>query len=251
MFLDLLRSFKIQRPLKQVTAPKWNLVLVFNALTRPPFEPHFERADIKFISWKTLFLILMACAKRRGHVFHLDATQISFGENDSEVAIGVLPEFVSKRQAESNTPIDHQVTFPALTTASDKADLSLCPVRALRVYLNKTEKFRKGRKRLFLSLQEGRLDFKADVLTTWIRHLIIHAYKTCPHQEAQLHRVLHETRGIATSWALFHNVQMTSLLRAAEWKSPNVFINNYMRDMSHVQDGLHKLGPIVVAQHIV
>jgi hypothetical protein len=251
LFNDLFRSFKIQRPLKQPTAPKWNLCLVFNALTLPPFEPHLERADIKYISWKTLFLILMACAKRRGHVFHLDATQISYGRNYSEVSIGVLPEFTSKRQAEANTPIYHQLTFPALTIASDKADQSLCPVRALRIYLEATKKYREGRKRLFLPLAQGKLDFRADVLTQWIRQFLIHAYKTCPTEQAILHRCLHETRSIATSWALFHNVQMTSLLRAAEWKSANVFINNYMRDMSHVQDGTSKFGPIVVAEHIV
>ena len=47
------------------------------------------------------------------------------------------------------------------------------------------------------------------------------------------------------------NVQMTSLLEATEWKSHNVFINNYMRDMTHFQDGMHILGPIVIAQHSV
>jgi hypothetical protein len=167
------------------------------------------------------------------------------------VSIGVLPEFVSKRQAESNGPIYHQLTFPALTIASDKADQSLCPVRALRIYLEATRKYRNGRKRLFLPLNPGRLDFRADVLTHWIRHFIIHAYQSCPTEQAILHRCLHETRGIATSWALFHNVQMVHILRAAQWKSPNVFINNYMRDMSHVQDGNLKFGPIVVAEHVV
>jgi hypothetical protein len=250
VFTDLFRSFRIARPLKHSIAPKWNMVLVFNALTKPPFEP-LEKAQIKQLSMKTLFLILMASPKRRGHVHHLDASNVSFARNDREVAIGVLPEFVSKRQADYKKPVQHTLVIPALSSASDRADLSLCPVRAVRMYLEATKSYRRSRKRFFLPLAKEKEDFKADVLTHWIRHLIIHSYKNCTTEEATLHRVLHETRGIATSWALLKNVPMDSLLSVAEWKNHNVFTNNYLRDMTHSQNGMLSLGPIVVAQHVV
>ena len=195
----MFRCFKIQRPLKQPTAPKWNLLLVFNALTRPPFKPHegLERGDIKFSHGRP-----GSCPhdlRRRGHVYHLDASQISFTMNNSEVSTTVPPEFVSKRLTETNTPIDHQVTFLALTITSDKADQSFCPVRALRIYLEVTKKYKESHKRLFLPLTQGKHDFRADVLNLWIHHLIIHAHQTCPKEQTQLHHGFHETRGIDTS----------------------------------------------------
>jgi tRNA G37 N-methylase Trm5 len=123
--------------------------------------------------------------------------------------------------------------------------------QSIHIYLEATKGYRNGRKRLFLPLPKGREDFKACALTHWARQLIIHAYKNCPEEEAVMHRLLNETRAISTSWALFKKVQMTSLLRAAEWKTHNAFINNYMRDRTHFKDGMHILGPIDVAQHIV
>jgi hypothetical protein len=113
------------------------------------------------------------------------------------------------------------------------------------------ESYRRSRKRLFLLLAQEKEDFKADTLTYWVRQLIIMAYRDYPDEVAILHRVLHETRAIASSWALFNNVPMSSLLKAAEWKSHNVFTNNYLRDLSHIQDDMLRLGPTVVGQHKV
>jgi hypothetical protein len=77
------------------------------------------------------------------------------------------------------------------------------------------------------------------------------AYADCPEELAILYRPLHETRAVSVSWALYKNVQMSSLLKAAEWKNHNVFINNYMRDMTHYKNGMHILGPMFVAKHQV
>jgi hypothetical protein len=193
----------------------------------------------------------MACSKRRKQVYHLDATQILFAEHNREVSIGVLPEYVSKREAEYNKPFDKNIVFPALELASDTADKSLCPVRALIFYLKATKGHRRGRRRLFLPIPKGREDFRECALTYWVRQLIIMAYADCPDEVAILYRPLHETRAVSISWALYKNVQMSSLLKAAEWKTHNVFINNYMRDMTHYKNGMHILGPMIVAGHQV
>jgi hypothetical protein len=250
VFADLFRSFKVTRPLKQNTAPKWDPVLVLNALTRSPFEP-ISKAEIMELSVKTLFLVLLASALRRNHIFHLDASRVSFGTNDQRVTIGVLSEFVSKREAESNKPVPHTLVIPALSIASSREDRSLCPVRALRQYLTVTKTYRRNRRRLFLPLAKEKQDFRADALTYWVRKLIIHSHKNCPKEEAILHRLLHEVLGIATSWALYRHVPMSSLMEAAEWKNHNVFTHNYLRDLTDSRDGLLSLGQLVVAQHVV
>ena len=77
----------------------------------------------------------MASAKRRGHVYHLDAERVTFTRKDREVSIGVLPVLVSKQESEYNKPIDHTVVIMALSDASDQVDKSLCQVRAVCQYL--------------------------------------------------------------------------------------------------------------------
>jgi hypothetical protein len=94
---DLFRSFKVVRPLKRSIAPKWNRVLVFDALTREPFEPNLHKADILHLSMKTLFLTLMATSSRRNEVFYFEASQVSYSRDYGEISLGVLTEFVTKR----------------------------------------------------------------------------------------------------------------------------------------------------------
>ena len=69
------------------------------------------------------------------------------------------PAFLAKNQLASDGPDSIKpVVIPALTTMLDSSlveDKSLCPVRALKVYLNKTKSMRKGKALLFVSLTEG------------------------------------------------------------------------------------------------
>jgi hypothetical protein len=162
---QMIRSFIIERPVKLTSAPKWNLAMVLHALARPPFEP-MEKILLKLLSWKTLFLVLLASAKRRGHVFHMDYAQLAFQENFKEVVIGVLPVFVAKTEVQLGRRIDHDVRIPALSEASEKEDRALCPVRALKKYVAVTKPYRRGRRRLFLQLEKE--DFTATALTQWI-----------------------------------------------------------------------------------
>ena len=101
--------------------------------------------------------------------------------------------------------------------------MRLCPVRALKKYLSVTQRYRRGRKRLFLPLAEYKEDFNADALTEWVKALIIKVYFECSDSQAILFHCLHEMRGMAASWAALHSVSMTSIMKAVEWRSHNTF----------------------------
>ena len=51
----------------------------------------------------------------------------------------------------------------------------LCPVRAVKIYLNKTKSLRKHRKRLFISTQ-GDQDLAKSSLSRWVKYAIKHAH---------------------------------------------------------------------------
>jgi hypothetical protein len=73
------------------------------------------------------------------------------------VILGFIPEFLAKTQA-ANTS-SRLVSIPSLSRSvtRDLPDRTLCPVRALKFYVDRTKEpvFRRGRKRLFVSVVEG------------------------------------------------------------------------------------------------
>jgi hypothetical protein len=251
VLLQLLRSFRIERPLRDNTAPKWDLAMVLYALTKAPFEPRLEEQSIKLISMKTFFLILLASSKRRGHIYSLDYDQISFADDMKSVAIGVFPDFISKTEIALGKRVDHQINIPALTTASDQQDAFLCPVRALKKYLAVTRRYRRKRRRIFLPLNEDKDDFGPGALTGLIKALITMVYQDCSEPQAQLFRCAHEVRALGVNWAKINSVAMSSILKAAQWSSHTTFTNHYLRDMTYQKGDLLLLGQMVVAENVV
>ena len=63
----LIASFHRDKPKNSRPIPKWNLSLVLQRLTQPPFEPQ-EEAGLKFLTWKTVFLLALASGKRRSEI---------------------------------------------------------------------------------------------------------------------------------------------------------------------------------------
>ena len=58
----LLSSFHRDRPKSSRNLPKWNLSVVFNELTKAPFEP-MNDTDLKYLTLKTAFLLAVASSK--------------------------------------------------------------------------------------------------------------------------------------------------------------------------------------------
>ena len=127
----LTASFTRDRPKPNRTIPTWDLSLVLLGLTKPPFEPLSE-APLKWLTYKTVYLLALASGKRRSERYTWTHSSVSSRSNWSVI--------------------------PALTTMLDSSlveDKSLYPIRALNVYLDKTKSMRKGKALLFVSLREG------------------------------------------------------------------------------------------------
>ena len=60
---DLLRSFRIERPLPSSRVPPWDLSLVLSLLRGPPFEP-LVSCSLRDLTRKALFLLSLATARR-------------------------------------------------------------------------------------------------------------------------------------------------------------------------------------------
>ena len=154
----LLSSFYRDCPKSSRNLPKWNLSVVLNELTKAPFQP-MKDTDLKYLTLKTAFLLVLATSKRRSEIHAWVANKVSNLGQWEKVSLFPSSDFIAKNQlAREGSQSVSPVTIPALTTIVDrqfKEDRTLCPVRALRYYLDRTKDLRGSRSLLFISFKKG------------------------------------------------------------------------------------------------
>ncbi|KAL0147994.1 hypothetical protein M9458_056721, partial [Cirrhinus mrigala] len=227
LIVRFLRGARRLNPHRLHLIPSWDLSVVLMGLRRDPFEP-LESVELKFLSLKTSLLITLTSIKRVGdlHAFSVSESCLEFGPADSHVRLRSQPGYVPKVPT---TPFrDQVVNLQALPP--EEADLALgllCPVRALRIYVDRTRSFRCS-EQLFVCFggqQKGNAVSKQR-LTHWVVDAITLAYQLqgepCP-----LGVRAHSTRSVASSWALAHGASLVDICRAAGWATPNTFTKFY------------------------
>ncbi len=120
------------------TVPPWDLPTILKALKGLPFEP-MQSTSLRALSLKNALLLALALVKRVGDLqaLSINLACLEFRPNDSKVVLkprlGHVPKVLS-------TPIRAQViALSALTPSTGSQELSLlCPVRALRVYIERS-----------------------------------------------------------------------------------------------------------------
>ena len=213
-------------------APSWDLTLVLEALCQPPFEP-LGRVDMKMLSFKTVLLIALATAKRVSDIqalsVHPDCTR--FSENNHRVLIMANPTFVPKNPLLECVPVQLEAFHPPPFVTQEQERLhSLCPVRALRTYIDRTASLRTS-DQLFVSLTKPHKAISKQRLSHWIVEAIVLAYTRMGRDPPAGLRA-HSTRGIATSWALFKGVSVQDICAAASWATPSTFARFYRLDVT-------------------
>ena len=238
---DLLRSFQVEAPVREVHPPSWDLPSVLNFLRSSPFEP-LSSASLRDLTRKTLFLISLATAKRVGE---LQALSHRVSLSSSSAGLSYVPEFVAKTET-AIRPLPRSFEVQSLEdfAAGLPEDLLLCPVRSLSAYLARTSNIANRPRRLFVSPKCPSRAMSKNGISYMLRELIVQSVASS--QSGQAPRA-HSIRGMAISSAFFRNWSLRSVLEAASWRSNTVFASFYLRDLSFNLDGVHSLGPFVAA----
>ena len=154
----LLESFHRDRPKGRRGIPSWNLSLVLHQLTKAPFE-RLREASLKHLTFKTVFLLALGSGKRRSEIHAWQHKNIRHQADWSKVSLYPSPSFLSKNQLAKEGPESvAPVVIPALAPTLDrslKSDRSLCPVRVLRYYLDRTTDLRQDKELVFVSFKKG------------------------------------------------------------------------------------------------
>ena len=251
----LLESFHRDRPKGRRRIPSWNLSLVLHQLTKAPFEP-LKEATLKHLTFKTVFLLALGSGKRRSEIHAWQHRNIRHQSDWSKVSLFPFPSFLSKNQLAKEGPESvAPVVIPALAPTLDrslKSDRSLCPIRALRYYLDRTSDLRQHKELLFVSFKKGfDRDISPATISSWIKQTVILCYELSDQQAHTLHQVkAHDVRAFAASKAFQSGVPLEQILSACHWKSHNTFTQFYLKDVAWADSELYHLGPVVAAQQI-
>ena len=233
----LLESFHRDRPKGRRGIPSWNLSLVLHQLTKAPFEP-LREASLKHLTFKTVFFLALCSGKRRSEIHAWQHKNIRHQSDWSKVSLFPSSSFLSKNQLGKEGPESvAPVVIPALAPTlgkSLKSDRSLCPVRALRYYLDRTSDLRQHKELVFVSFKKGfDKDISPATISSWIKQTVILCYELSDHQAHTLHQVkAHDVRAFAA------------------WKSHNTFTQFYLKDVAWADSELFHLGPVLAAQQI-
>ena len=232
---DLLRSFRLAAPCRPLRPPAWDLAAVLTYLNSGIFEP-LRLASLRSLT-KVLFLLALATAKRIGELQALSRS-VSFVRADA--CFSYVPEFVAKTESLSNPiPRSFLVKSSSDFAAGLHEELLLCPVHALRIYLDRTASFSPLPRRLFLSPRRPSRALSKNAVSFFL-HEVIHEAEVGPARA-------HSIRGVSTSAAFHRSWSVASVLESATWRSNSVFVSFYLRDLQHEFDCIRSLGLFVAA----
>ena len=261
---DILRSFRLERPFSTSRVPPWDLSLVLSFLRGPPFKA-LSSCFLQDLTWKVLFLLSLATARRVGELQALSAQVSSSGD---DLFLSYLPEFRAKTES-SVRPLPRSFPVRSLRdfVGSLPDELLLCPVRALRLYLFHTASLPSCPRSLFVFPRSPARSLFKNALSLFIREVIAEAYssagRSLPSAPSSLSSSVapspsrprsfiraHGVRGVATSWAFHRNAPLSSILESATWSSSSVFSSFYLSDVQFSSSG-YGLGPLVAAGSVV
>lgn len=201
--------------------PTWDLSMVLRSLKSPPFEP-LQSANIHSLSFKTALLWALESIKLVGDLQALSVSPscLEFGPNDSKVVLKPRHDYVLKVVS---IPFRAQVSM-LLPTQDDQELKLLCPVRALRTYIDRFASFRHS-EQLFVCFggcTKGHFDMKLRLSSETV-DAIAFAYSILG-LECPIRVWAHSTSGTALSWAWSSGVYIANICQAAGWASQSTFV---------------------------
>ena len=247
----LLRSFARSVNPVELHPPAWDVSLVLQSLTGAPYEP-LRTCEERFLAQKTLFLLALASAKRIGEL-HALSYRVSHTRDWGEVSFAFVTGFVAKTQDPSSlAPRFEGFSVPALTNArKNRNGRLLCPVRAVKVYLDRTAPHRPRCERLFVTAGRSKKEISKTTVSFWLRKTISRAYELSGTALPVPAPRARETRGIAPSILFRKNFAVDQVLKAGTWRRHTTFTRHYLRDIAHKSLDTFHLGPVVAAQSVV
>ncbi|XP_069812218.1 platelet-derived growth factor receptor-like protein [Dendropsophus ebraccatus] len=167
-------------------------------------------------------------AKRIGELQAFSSVEPYTTFLEDKVLLKFLPTFTPKCPSFSN--LNQLVTIPRLPvdlTSKDTELASLDVVRCLKIYLQRTQEFRRS-ENLFISFSGKNKGLKASKpsISGWISECINLSYHINEKDPPEFTRA-HSTRSVASSWAERALIPLEQICQSASWSTPRTFFKHY------------------------
>ena len=195
------------------------------------------------MTFKTVFLLALGFGKCRSEIHTWLHKNIRHKSDWSKVSLYPSPSFLSKNQLAKEGPDSvAPVVIPALAPTLDKLlkGDTLCPVRALRYYLDRTSAPSQNKELVFVSFKKGFDKDFSPATVSWIKQTVILCYELSDQEALTLHQV--KAHDIRTS--------LEQILSACHWKLHNTFTQFYLKDVTWADTELFHLGSVVAGQQV-
>ena len=249
---DVIRSFQIEDPEEDKETVFWNLDVVLKYLCSSKFEPISEIALVD-LTKKTLFLIFLALAKR---ISEIQALSSSVGFSSQGAILSLALKFRAKNDFKCKSLPRNFVVRELGSLVGQEEEATICPVRALRTYVDRTKDLRgDNSKRLFVAPRNPRRPASKNAISYLLRMLIREAHASLKPELVPILKVKpHELRAVATSVAFKQNLSLDSVMETAQWRCKlcnSVFASHYLKDISYDFGNCRTLGPFVAAGTVI
>ena len=245
---DVIRSFVLERPVVRKDVVGWNLDLVLKFLCSAKFEP-LNSASLRDLTKKALFLLALALAKR---VSELQAISQNVGFSREGAVVSLILGFRAKNDNKVKALPRNFLVKGLRDLVGQEEERKLCPVRALKFYLDRTKGYKRTKGSLFVAPKDPSRAASKNGISFLIRSLIKEAHQNVDSDTLKNLKVkAHEVRAVSTSLAYAHNLSLESVIEAAQWRSASVFASHYLKDVALTYEDCSALGPIVVAGTII
>ena len=217
---------------KDLCRPAWDVALALLSLTNQPYEL-IREAEERFFAQKAPFLIALASAKQVGEL-HALSYRVSHSTDWTEVSLSFVPGFVAKTQDQSSfDPRFESFTVPALPKSSSPPNGRLmCPVRAVKCYLDRTAQRRPQCERLFIATGRTKKEAAKNTVAFWLRKVMSLAYQLSGKPLPSPFPLARETPGIAPSLLFKKSYAVSQVLKAGTGRRHTTLTRHYLRDSS-------------------
>ena len=168
--------------------------------------------SLKDLTLKLVMLMALVTAQRAQTLHLLSLDNMSVGKSSYTFLLGDL--------IKQSKPTGKKIVIKLLPYTIDK---TLCVVKTLQEYLERTEMIRKDKK-LFISFVKPHKVVSKETLSRWVKIVLGRSGIDIKHFKA------HSTRAASVSAALRNSVNLNEILATAGWSNANTFFKFYNKD---------------------
>ena len=197
--------------------------MVLKGLMKPPFAINGtdRHISLELLFYKAAFLVALASGARGSELValsrashNLEFTTLASGVK--QVSIHMVPKFIPKNQRPEIIP----------------EPIKFCPARGLGLYIVKSADRAQNDplEKLFVHFNPATQLFTTH-FRRWVAETIRLTYENSSESDLPKIRA-HDVWGIPASIAFYRNTPLKDLCGLIGWKSSNVFVRHYLRDMA-------------------